>query len=124
MLDNLVENAIEHTPPGSTVTIDLRADDSFGHIGVSDAGPGLDPEEEERVFERFFRGSSRGERPRGSGLGLTIVRVLARRWDGDAMIANRREGGARAEVRLPLATAPPGPGTTTERLLHRALSAD
>ena len=68
------------------------------------------PGEEERVFERFFRGSSRGERPRGSGLGLTIVRVLARRWGGDATIANRAEGGARAVVRLPLAAgATPAP---------------
>jgi signal transduction histidine kinase len=124
MLDNLVENAIEHTPPGGTVTIDLRTDAGFGHIGVSDAGPGLEPGEEERVFERFFRGSSRAERPRGSGLGLTIVRVLARRWGGDATISNRREGGARAEVRLPLATAPAAGATTTERALDRALSAD
>jgi signal transduction histidine kinase len=124
MLDNLVENAIEHTPPGSGVRIDLRADAEFGHILVSDAGPGLAPGEEERVFERFFRGSSRAERPRGSGLGLTIVRVLARRWGGDALIANRPEGGARAEVRLPLAIAAAHEAATMERPLHRALSGD
>ena len=59
-----------------------------------DAGPGLAPGEEERVFERFVRGRSRTERPRGSGLGLTIVHVLARRWGGEATIANRPEGGA------------------------------
>ena len=68
-----------------------------------------EPGEEERVFERFFRGSSKAQRPRGSGLGLTIVRVLARRWGGDATIANRPEGGARAVVRLPLAPAAPAP---------------
>jgi two-component system, OmpR family, sensor kinase len=106
ILDNLVENAIEHTRPGTTVLVELGA---AGTIAVSDAGPGLEPGEEERVFERFFRGSSKGERPRGSGLGLTIVRVLARRWGGDATIANRAEGGARAEVRLPLAPAGPAP---------------
>jgi signal transduction histidine kinase len=100
ILDNLIENAIEHTRPRTTVVVELRPD---GAIAVSDAGPGLEPGEEERVFERFFRGSSRGDRPRGSGLGLTIVRVLARRWGGDATIANRPEGGARAVVRLPLA---------------------
>jgi signal transduction histidine kinase len=109
ILDNLVENAIEHTAPGTTVLIELGADRDDGRIAVSDAGPGLAPGEEERVFERFFRGHSRGERPRGSGLGLTIVRVLARRWGGDATIANRPEGGARAEVRLPLASAAPAP---------------
>jgi signal transduction histidine kinase len=106
ILDNLIENAIEHTRPRTTVVVELAAD---GAIAVSDAGPGLEPGEEERVFERFFRGSSKGERPRGSGLGLTIVRVLARRWGGEATIANRPEGGARAVVRLPLATPGPAP---------------
>jgi two-component system, OmpR family, sensor kinase len=106
ILDNLIENAIEHTAPRTTVVVELGAD---GAIAVSDAGPGLAPGEEERVFERFFRGRSRGERPRGSGLGLTIVRVLARRWGGDATIANRPEGGARAVVRVPLAPAAPAP---------------
>jgi two-component system OmpR family sensor kinase len=104
ILDNLIENAIEHTRPRTTVVVELRPD---GAIAVSDAGPGLEAGEEERVFERFFRGSSRGDRPRGSGLGLTIVRVLARRWGGDATIANRPEGGARAVVRLPLAATTP-----------------
>jgi signal transduction histidine kinase len=109
ILDNLVENAIEHTAPGTTVLIELGADRDDGRIAVSDAGSGLAPGEEERVFERFFRGHSRRERPRGSGLGLTIVRVLARRWGGDATIANRPDGGARAEVRLPLASTAPAP---------------
>jgi signal transduction histidine kinase len=109
ILDNLVENAIEHTASRTTVLIELGADGDAGRIAVSDAGPGLAPGEEERVFERFFRGRSRSERPRGSGLGLTIVRVLARRWGGEATIANRPEGGARAEVRLPLAAATPAP---------------
>jgi len=107
ILDNLVENAIEHTETGTTVTIELRVGAGIGTIAVSDAGPGLEPGEEERVFDRFFRGSSRGERPSGSGLGLTIVRVLARRWGGEASIANRPGGGARAEVRLPLASGGP-----------------
>ena len=104
ILDNLVENAIEHTEPGTTVTIELRAGAGAGTVLVADAGPGLEPGEEERVFDRFFRGRSRAERPSGSGLGLTIVRVLARRWGGEATIANRPGGGARAEVRLPLAS--------------------
>jgi two-component system, OmpR family, sensor kinase len=112
ILDNLIENAIEHTAPRTTVTVELAVAGDDGRIAVSDAGPGLQAGEEERVFERFFRGSSRPDRPRGSGLGLTIVRVLARRWAGDARIANRPEGGARAEVRLPLAVAVPADGAT------------
>jgi signal transduction histidine kinase len=103
ILDNLIENALEHTAPRTTVQVELSAGTDDGLIAVLDAGPGLAPGEEERVFERFVRGRSRADRPRGSGLGLTIVRVLARRWGGEATIANRPEGGARAEVRLPLA---------------------
>ena len=111
VLDNLVENALDHTAPGTTVAIELDAAGGDGRLAVLDAGPGLGPGEEERVFERFFRGSSRSSRPGGSGLGLTIVRVLARRWGGDARIATRPEGGARAEVRLPLAASTPGDDT-------------
>jgi signal transduction histidine kinase len=103
ILDNLVENAIEHTAPGTVVAVELSADAREGRVAVADAGPGLAAGEEERVFERFFRGRSSGGRPDGTGLGLTLVRVLARRAGGDASIANRPEGGARAEVRLPMA---------------------
>jgi signal transduction histidine kinase len=116
ILDNLVENAIEHTEPGTTVTIELRAARGAGTVLVADAGPGLEPGEEERVFDRFFRGSSRAERPSGSGLGLTIVRVLARRWGGDATIANRPGGGARAEVLLPLASGAAADDAPTREL--------
>jgi signal transduction histidine kinase len=105
ILDNLVENAIEHTPTRTAVVVELGTARDDGTIAVLDGGPGLEPGEEEHVFERFVRGSSRTQRPRGSGLGLTIVRVLARRWGGEATIANRPEGGARALVRLPLAPA-------------------
>ena len=105
ILDNLVENAIEHTAPRTAVVVELGVGRDHGTIAVLDAGPGLEPGEEDHVFERFVRGSSRADRPRGSGLGLTIVRVLAERWGGAATIANRPEGGARALVRLPLAVA-------------------
>jgi signal transduction histidine kinase len=121
ILDNLVENAIEHTAPGTTVTIELRGAAGMGTVFVADAGPGLEPGEEERVFDRFFRGSSRAERPSGSGLGLTIVRVLARRWGGEATIANRPGGGARAEVRLPLASRDGGDDEAPTRELTTSL---
>jgi two-component system, OmpR family, sensor kinase len=122
ILDNLIENAVEHTASGTNVTVELLADGAWARIAVSDAGPGLEPGEEERVFERFFRGSSRKARPSGSGLGLTIVRVLARRWGGDATIANRPEDGARAEVRLPIASS--GGREVNEPALDSALSGE
>jgi two-component system, OmpR family, sensor kinase len=96
-LDNLIENALHYAPPGTTVTV---AWDAGGRIAVLDEGPGVPPGEERTVFERFRRG--RSDRP-GTGLGLAIVDALARRWGGSASIATRAEGGARAEVILPLA---------------------
>ena len=76
------------------------------------------------MFERFFRGSAPRRTSAGSGLGLAIVRVLAERWGGDARIANRPEGGARAEVRLPLAAAPTEGPAQREHALDGALTGE
>jgi signal transduction histidine kinase len=105
VLDNLIENAIEHTAHATAVTVAITRGADAAELVVDDEGPGLQEGEEERVFDRFFRGSSQSSRPRGSGLGLTIVRLLARRWGGDATIVNRPDGGARAQVQLPLASS-------------------
>jgi signal transduction histidine kinase len=105
MLDNLVENALNYSPPGTTVTIEFGGDATWGRVAVSDEGPGLEREERERVFDRFYRGSgSRGTD--GTGLGLAVVQALAQRWGGEARLENREVAGARAEVRLPSAGLP------------------
>ena len=71
-----------------------------------DRGPGFAPDEEEQVFERFARGTAgrNGTAP-GTGLGLAMVRTLARRWGGDATVAARPGGGACVALTLP-ASAP------------------
>ena len=69
-------------------------------IAVDDEGPGIDEDERERVFERFYRGSASGGQD-GTGLGLNVVEALARRWDGEASLSNRANGGGRAEIILP-----------------------
>ena len=102
VLDNLIENAL-HYSGGGTVTVECGRDGNEVYLAVSDEGPGLEPGEEEGVFERFARGSG-GRRAAGTGLGLALVATLARRWGGSARIANRQEDGARAEVRFPAAT--------------------
>jgi signal transduction histidine kinase len=101
VLDNLIENALNYSP-GGTVTVECGRDGDNAYLAVLDEGPGLEPGEEERIFERFARGSG-GRGAPGTGLGLALVATLARRWGGSASIANRTEGGARAEVRLPAA---------------------
>ena len=79
VLDNLIENAIVYTPPGGAVSV---AVDEGGLVRVKDEGPGIDPVEAARVFDRFFRGSAGSVAPGGTGLGLAIVRDLAARWGG------------------------------------------
>ena len=106
VLDNLVENALQYSPAGTSVTIEWGVDGEAGWIAVLDDGPGIMPAERERVFERFFRGEAgRGGAP-GTGLGLSVVEALARRWGGSVELANRPGGGTRAELRLPLMESP------------------
>jgi signal transduction histidine kinase len=120
VIDNLVENAIEYSPRGGAIELATRADGDNACITVSDSGPGLPPGEEDRVFERFYRGSASGAHSAGSGLGLAIVRALAARWGGTATLRNRAAGGACAEVRFPAtASAPPLP--TPDQELDEAL---
>jgi two-component system, OmpR family, sensor kinase len=112
MLDNLVENALNYTGPDTPIRIEWGADARGAFIAVLDRGRGLADDEAERVFDRFYRGSaSRGGAP-GTGLGLAIVEALTRRWGGRATLANRPDGGARAELRFP-AVAAPAPSVPT-----------
>jgi len=81
VLDNLIENAIVYSPAGGAVTVAVSA---AGVVRVRDEGPGIDPAEAARVFDRFYRGSAGATAPGGTGLGLAIVRDLAARWGGGA----------------------------------------
>ena len=95
-LDALVENSVRYA--GSGTTIELTAGD--GRIEVADQGPGLAEGEQERVFERFHRGSAGIAVPTGTGLGLAIARQLLRAQGGDVRLENRPGGGALATVEL------------------------
>jgi signal transduction histidine kinase len=105
VLDNLIENALKYSSNGA-VTVECGLDGDQTYLAVLDEGPGLEPGEEEHVFERFARGRGGRSSP-GTGLGLALVATLARRWGGTARVVNRPEGGARAEVRLPAALQTP-----------------
>jgi two-component system, OmpR family, sensor histidine kinase QseC len=72
---NLVDNAIRYTPPGGTVRVDTLQHHDEAHVSVSDTGPGIAPQDRERIFERFYRVP--GSDQPGSGLGLSIVRRIA-----------------------------------------------
>ncbi len=117
ILDNLIENALNYSP-GGTVTVESGRDGDEAFLAVLDEGPGLEAGEEERIFDRFARGSG-GHGAPGTGLGLALVATLARRWGGSATIGNRVGSGARAEVRLP--AAPDDPLPTPNKDLDEAL---
>jgi signal transduction histidine kinase len=115
MVDNLVENALNYTAPGTPIRIEWGREGGEAFIGVLDRGEGIDPEEAERIFDRFYRGSaSRGGTVPGTGLGLAIVDALAGRWGARAALTARPGGGTRAELRFPASGAPaPDPLPTT-----------
>jgi len=95
-LDALVENAVLYSPPGAEVAIAAGP----GRIEVLDRGPGLEPSEQETVFERFSRGSAGRRGPGGTGLGLPIARELSRQWGGEVTLENRDGGGLCAAIEL------------------------
>ena len=96
ILRNLLANAITHSPRGSAVRLEARRDGSSVEIAVSDAGPGIAPEHLDRVFDRFYRvDASRSRSTGGVGLGLAIVRHLARAQGGDARVQSEPGRGAR-----------------------------
>jgi two-component system sensor histidine kinase BaeS len=98
VLSNLVENALRVTPAGGRVRVVAEP----GRLAVEDSGPGLQPDELERAFERFFLYSRyRGERSVGSGLGLAIVKELAVSMGGSVAVESTRGGPTRFVVRLP-----------------------
>jgi signal transduction histidine kinase len=99
---NLTDNAARHAQ--GHVAVGLAQADGHVILTVEDDGPGVAPEDRERVFERFVRlDESRGRRTGGAGLGLSIVREVAAGHGGGATLGESRLGGVRVEVRLPIA---------------------
>jgi two-component system OmpR family sensor kinase len=102
---NLLENAIRHTPPGTHVRASTATHDDEVVLTVEDDGPGISPDLERRVFERFVRGARDGAR--GSGLGLAIVRAVVESHGGTVSL-DRPLGdhGTRFVIRIPAAQSP------------------
>ena len=102
LLRNLVENAVKYTPNGGTVDLAVRLDKEAVDVVVEDSGPGIPPEERERVFDRFYRVA--GSEAAGSGLGLAIIKAIAERHGASLKLdKSERLGGLAATVRFPLA---------------------
>jgi two-component system sensor histidine kinase TctE len=98
-LSNLIDNALRYTPAGSTVTLRVNATASGVSLAVEDNGPGLSQADMVHVFQRFWRSS---QLPGGCGLGLSIVREIARRHGGEALVEPATPHGLRVILRLPV----------------------
>ncbi|MDB5073622.1 MAG: putative Sensor protein [Candidatus Eremiobacteraeota bacterium] len=101
LLNNLVDNAIKFTESGR-VDVTVRREDGRAVVELADTGPGIDDEEADRLFDRFFRGDpSHARSVEGTGLGLAIVRSIARVHGGTVSAHARPEGGSVFAVSLP-----------------------
>lgn len=105
VIANLIDNALRHTPRGGGVRVTVVDRDDAIELVVADSGPGVAPEERERVFARFYRvDKSRHKDGGGSGLGLAIVKAIVELHGGTVMVRDAPDGGAAFVVRLPRAT--------------------
>ncbi|KIR63205.1 MULTISPECIES: sensor histidine kinase [Micromonospora] len=107
VIGNLMTNALTHTPPDASVTLRLRTESgNLAVVEVADTGPGLSPEQAERVFERFYRADAARTRRAGgmtsTGLGLAIVAALVAAHHGTVEVGETPGGGATFRVRVPL----------------------
>jgi two-component system OmpR family sensor kinase len=93
---NLLDNAVRHAPPGSAVEVRVEQSDSTVSVVVADHGPGLPPEQQRQIFERFWHAD---DRP-GHGLGLPIASQIARAHGGDVSVVSPGPDGDGAVFRL------------------------
>jgi signal transduction histidine kinase len=101
---NLVENAIKYAPT-SPIEVDVRGEGERAIVEVTDHGPGLGSEEQQHVFDRFYRGSSRGE-TEGFGLGLAIAKRVVERAGGTIDLRSAPGEGSRFTISLPRVDVP------------------
>ncbi len=101
-LRNLIENAIKFTETGQPVRIAIDAEGAEARVTVDDGGPGIPVGERGRIFDPFFRGAEARAGHQGTGLGLPILRQVARAHGGEVSVEDSPLGGARFTIRLPL----------------------
>lgn len=108
--ENLLDNALRHTPSGGTIRVRCDADAGLARFSVADTGPGIPPQDLPHLFQPLFRGeTSRNRRTGGAGLGLTIARRVLVAHGGDLTARNGLDGGAVFTATLPCAASPTPP---------------
>jgi len=115
VVDNLLANVRAHTPPDARATVRVVRSGASAVIEVDDTGPGMEPEQAARMFERFYRADPARARARGgTGLGLSIVAAVAEAHGGSATAASEPGAGTTVRVTLPLAKTIDGPAEPPE----------
>ncbi|MFV0373739.1 sensor histidine kinase [Microbacterium sp.] len=102
LLTAMLDNAVQHAPAGTEVTVEVEPAGDVVEVRIADRGPGIDPADVERIFERFARSGESGRR-RGFGLGLALVREAATRYGGSVTVAETSPSGSTFLLRLPAA---------------------
>ncbi|MDP9262171.1 MAG: HAMP domain-containing histidine kinase, partial [Actinomycetota bacterium] len=107
MIDNLLSNALKFTPPSGTVLVRLARRDDAVQIEISDTGMGISEEDQQRLFERFFRTSEATEQAiQGTGLGLSIAAAIAEGHGGSIEVKSEVGRGTTFSVVLPIGAVP------------------
>ncbi|MBI1734648.1 MAG: HAMP domain-containing histidine kinase, partial [Candidatus Rokubacteria bacterium] len=110
-LGNLIDNAVKYAGERRAIRVEARAEDGRLAISVADDGIGIPPEEQARIFEKFYRvGRSETQGRRGSGVGLALVRHIVEAHGGDVTVDSRAGAGSRFTIRLPMEPGPGSPG--------------
>lgn len=103
LLDNLIDNAIRHSPPGSQVVVSVGPALRSWELVVADSGPGIPDPAKASIFERFSRADqARARETGGAGLGLALCQAIAQLHHGSITVSDQPGGGARFLVRLPV----------------------
>jgi signal transduction histidine kinase len=101
--ENLLENAIKYSPPGTSVALSIRHGDRDLLVSVRDEGLGIDPADLPRIFDRFYRGRRTASQAiPGTGLGLALVKAVAEGHGGTVEVESAPGGGSEFRLRIPI----------------------
>jgi len=104
-VDNLIDNAVKHSPKGETVTVEIKnvAGGNIISLSVADHGPGIPAAEHEKIFERFYRlGSELRRETQGVGIGLSVVKHIVEAHHGRVVVESEIGKGSRFTIELPV----------------------
>ncbi|MFC5402236.1 sensor histidine kinase [Cohnella soli] len=108
-ITNVLKNAVEHSPPGTTVSIGLESTAVFARLLIRDQGPGIDPEHLPHIFKKFYRAPGKGKEGSGVGLGLPLAKSIVEKHGGFLSAAPGESGGTVFTVALPQRSLPAAP---------------